>query len=267
MSFRITSKLAGKLTSTALAAVFVATGASAQEATPLTYSLSSKGAVTEGDAAGFSAIFGAPSAVPSPRKFGAVGITFAENQRTGNPDADLGLSYAIGDPITGVNLTFGLAITSLRDKFGDAGSFSLSLARLVHAGAKSATFVGANVANIGEWGDLKGDPRSSIYITQTGVFGASEDRSYIATIGYGQEAKARRGKSKEDGFFWGFGVGMTPNLSASLSGSETQVNFGVSALIKNVPGLVVTLGVNDVFDNTNQYQPALTIGYGFKFGG
>jgi len=59
------------------------------------------------------------------------------------------------------------------------------------------------------------------------------------------------------------GFGLTENLSASLSVSETTVNIGATATIPGVDGLAITAGFYDVADNAERQQFALSVGYSF----
>ena len=90
----------------------------------------------------FPATFGVPSAVAPRAGTAFVGASFA-SPRAGikgfGPDGDLVLGYNVGDPVDGVSLTFGLALTGL-EPFGNAGALSLSASRLLRAGGASATF-------------------------------------------------------------------------------------------------------------------------------
>lgn len=219
----------------------------------------------------FSTVYGVPSAVPPRSGTVGLGITYA-TPRNGiqgrDGDGDLGLSYTLGNPVTGVSLTGGLTVSGL-DPFGDAGSFSLSASRMLYAGQDTATFASLSASNLGTWGGATGDDvESAVAFTNIGALSlGSTAMPYTVSLGYGQGSQFDSAGTLEDGLFWGLGLGVVPGLSASVSGSETSVNVGATLLVPGLDGLSVTAGVLDAGDQVNRRQTTVTVGYSFEIGG
>ncbi len=217
----------------------------------------------------FPTHFGVPSAVAAPGGTGFVGAVFATPRGgvagSGGDGGVVG-GYTVGNPVEGVSLTFGLAITGV-NPFGDSGALSVSASRLIHAGGSSATFIGASAANLLGWGDAEDtDEAFSLYVSHVvGVSAAGGEVPIQFTVGYGQDAAVDSiGPSTvtEDSFFAGLGIGLTENLSAGISATETQVNFGVSLLVPDST-VAISAGILDIADSTDRQQFALSVGFGF----
>ena len=214
----------------------------------------------------FPTTFAAPSAIPALGGTGFVGLTYADPRQgvSGNdPDGDFIVGYTIGNPVENVSLTFGLAITGL-DPFGEDGSFSISAARLLGV---SEAFVGATASNIFAFGDADdADESYSVYVSHlTGIPSSVGEFPVQLTVGYGNEVTRDDDGSGtvDDGFFYAAGIGLTRDISASFSGTETQFNVGLGLTVPNIPRLNVQLGILDVTDNTNRQQFALSVVYTF----
>lgn len=222
-----------------------------------------------GSVRSFPSIFGAASAIPAPGGTAFVGATYA-NPRGGvsgdGGDGDLLAGYTFGNPVDLVSVTAGVQITGL-DPFGDSGAFSLSLARLLRAGGNSATFVGGAASNLLAWGDARAfDEQYSGYVSH--AFAAPSPMGEVplqVTLGFGTDTTLDEDGSGdlEDGIFYGLGVGLTRNLSASISGTETQLNLGVGIAVPAIPGLGVSAGVFDITDNVERQQVAVTVAFSF----
>lgn len=216
----------------------------------------------------FPATFGIPSAVPPRSRTAFVGATLV-TPRAGieglGSDGDVVAGYNIGNPVDGVALTFGLAITGL-DPLGDAGALSLSAARLLRAGGASATFGGVSASNIAAWGEAADRPEVySVYVSH--LMGLSTARAELPLqigMGYGTDTtRATDGSGVlRDGMFAGLGIGLTPLVSGSVSATESQVNLGATLSIPRT-GASLSLGVLDVADTTDHRQVSLSIGLGF----
>ena len=217
----------------------------------------------------FPTTFAAPSAIPALGGTGFIGLTYA-NPRQGvsgsDSDGDFIVGYTVGSPVENVSLTFGLAITGL-DPFGEDGSFSISAARLLAVSETSSTFVGATASNIFAFGDADdADESYSVYVSHlTGIPTPRGEFPVQLTVGYGNEVQRDEDGlgTVDDGFFYAAGIGLTRDLSASFSGTETQLNIGLGVTMPDVPRLNVQFGVLDVTDNTNRQQFALSVTYTF----
>ncbi|MEL6532373.1 MAG: hypothetical protein AAFQ06_04960 [Pseudomonadota bacterium] len=222
-----------------------------------------------GDTRRFPSIFGTASAFPSPGGTGFVGLNYV-NPRGGisgeGSDGDFGAGYTIGNPVENVSLTFGLSITSLKD-FGADGSLSLSAARALVVGERSLTFVGATASNLAAWGDARLNPEAySIYVSRLSAIPlAGGELPIQLSAGYGDRITlSDDGLGRiDDGAFIGLGVGVSPNLSVSLSATETQLNAGIGFGIPEFPNLSIGMGVFDVTDNVERRQFSLSVSLGF----
>lgn len=218
----------------------------------------------------FPSIYGAASAIPSPGGTGFVGLTYV-NPRDGisgrGGDGELSFGYTLGSPVDNLSVTLAANILGL-DPFAESGEFYIGLARMLRAGGNSATFIGAASNGWGGWGDAEDKPVSnSIYVSHLVAFplGSGGELPMQFTLGYGDNTTlSDTGNGQvDDGVFYGIGVGLTQNLSASLSGTETQINLGLGLAVPSVPGLGLSAGVLDVTDNTNRQQFSLTAAFAF----
>lgn len=214
----------------------------------------------------FPSVAGVPSAVAPKAGSGFIGLTYA-TPRGGvsgeGGDGDFVAGYSVGNAIKNVSLTFGLAVTGL-EPFGDAGSLSLSASRLAHVGSNSATFIGGTVSNLAAWGVNDDRPEQfSVYASHiVAIDKGSFELPLQFVVGYGTDNTRQSNGTIDDGVFAGVGVGVTQNMSASMSFTEEQVNVGASYSIPN-SSVSTSLSVLDVTDNTDRQQVALSVAYGF----
>ena len=217
---------------------------------------------------GFVTVFGAPSAVPIPSGTAYAALTYATPREAiagKTADGDLSFGFTGGNPVTGIGLTFGVDITGL-DPLGDAGSFSVQASRLLGITETTATFAAISYSGFGGWGAQRGQEKLSIYATTFGTVGSANPKPYLLTIGYGQDTQYTGFGTGvlEDSIFWGAGIGLTENLSASLSGTTNQVNFGVGVRLLGLENISISAGVLDVTDAVDRRQTSITIGYSFN---
>lgn len=213
----------------------------------------------------FPGTFGIASAVAPVSGSGFVGANYV-NLRDGvkgaEGDGSVSAGYSLGNPISGVSVTLSASVTGT-DPFGDAGSFSLSASRLLRAGGSSATFVGASSSNLAAWGAGSSEEQFSVYTSHlVGFQAGGVEVPLQLVVGYGTSNTRNAADVLEDGAFAGVGIGMTQNISGSISFTETQVNTGFNVSIPNTSASV-TVGVYDVTDNTDRQQFSLSVGYGF----
>ncbi|MBM1817376.1 hypothetical protein [Pseudosulfitobacter pseudonitzschiae] len=215
----------------------------------------------------FPSVAGVPSAVAPKSGSGFVGLVYA-TPRGGvsgaGGDGDFIAGYSVGNAVKNVSLTFGLAVTGL-DPFGDAGSLSISASKLVHVGGNSATFIGGTISNLAAWGPNSNRPEQySVYgshiVSVDGKNGIEIPLQFV--LGYGTDNTRNSNGTVDDGLFAGVGVGVTQNMSASMSFTETQLNVGVSFGVPDT-SISSSLSVLDVTDNTDRRQVAFSIAYSF----
>jgi hypothetical protein len=218
----------------------------------------------------FPSVFGATSAVaaPSGTAFAALSyVTPRGGVQGSDDDGDLSLGYAFGNPVSGVSAQVAINVLGL-DPFGDAGSVSLSLSRMLRAGGTSATFASVGAGNVLPWGVARRGDTS--YVAAVSHIQAYQLANGVElpvqyTFGYGTDSTLSddgRGRAGPGAFF-GVGMGLTQNLSGSISFTETQVNMGFSLSIPQLAGAGLSLGVYDVTDNTNRQQIALGLSLAF----
>lgn len=251
------------LTTLAFAAGFAATAATAQGADVVqapAATLASPSATLS-----FPGTFGVPSAVAPKGGTGFVGLTYV-NPRGGiagnDGDASISAGYTIGNPVDSVSVTFGVSITGTQP-LGDAGSFSISASRLLSAGGKSATFIGASASNLANWGAGANDPNYSVYVSHLTGFGAGAVEIPVQLVaGYGTNNTRNNAGGLDNGAFAGIGLGLTQNLSGSISLTRSQVNTGFTLSVPNT-SMSTTVGMLDVADSTNRRQLSVSVGFGF----
>ncbi|MCP3972035.1 MAG: hypothetical protein GY717_17260 [Rhodobacteraceae bacterium] len=168
-------------------------------------------------------------------------------------------------------MTAGVDITGL-DPLGDAGSFSLQASRLLGITENSATFLGASYSGLLGWGAGADQEKASVYLTHFRTFDlGGSPVPVLGTIGYGQNVRYTGYNTgvMENGLFWGAGVGVSSFLSASLSGTDNQLNAGVGIRIPGLERVSISAGYYDVTDNVGRRQASVTVGYGISdiFGG
>lgn len=241
--------------------VFCATMGQAEQA--LTFGdpvLSTQSAVGKA----FPGVFGASNAfiAPGGTVYGSVTYVTPRGGIEGNgADGDMSLGMAFGNPIDAVGVSVGVDITSVdADDFGDSGGFAVSASRALSVSAGSATFAGLSASNLGAWGDSTADDEK--YAAYVSHLTSAGSLPLMITGGYMTD-NTRDVKTGvlDDGAFLGMGLGLTQNLAASVSATETQMNLGMSATVPGLNGVSISTGVYDVTDNTNRRQFALTVGF------
>ncbi|MBM1223023.1 hypothetical protein JQU17_22745 [Ponticoccus sp. SC2-23] len=214
----------------------------------------------------FPGSFGVPSAVSPAPNTGFVGVSFSTPRGgiEGNGlDIESSVGYSFGNPLDAVGVTLSVNITG-SDPFGDAGSFSLSASRLLRAEGSSATFLGATVANLLDWG-VAVDPIYSGYLshlTSIELVGVEVPLQLVA--GYGSDITRSTDGSGDidDGIFAGVGLGVSENLSAGISVTTTQVNAGFSYSLPDIP-VGATISILDILDTTERRTFVASLGYSF----
>lgn len=221
----------------------------------------------------FPATFGIASAFPGAPNTGFIGLSLVYPRRGILPsnttaaeklDGDLVIGYTLGDPIDLIAVTGSVAITSLKG-FAEDGAFGLGVARALRVSDDSLTFIGLSASNLGAWGDAALDPPAwSAYISHLFSVGGAQEVPVQITVGYGdQSTYDDLGIFVEGGWFYGIGAGLTPNLSASLSGTRNQVNIGFGLSHPRLFNWGASFGVYDVTDNVHSRQLGISVSRSF----
>lgn len=216
----------------------------------------------------FPGLFGVPSAVAPRNRTGFVGATYADPRggvSGSGSDGDVVGGYSVGNPLDAVSVTFGVAFTGI-DPLGESGSFSIAVARLIGAGGRSATFIGASSSNLLAWGDsaARSELFSSYVSHLVGVKVGNLEVPVQISIGYGTDIKRSSDGNGQlsDGIFGGFGVGLTKNFSASISATGSQINVGGTLSLSGT-NFSTTVGIFDVTNNTERRQFSISAAYSF----
>ena len=228
----------------------------------------------------FPALFGAPSAVAPPGKSGYVALHLVTPRRDrpglsigDDPDGDMGFGYTIGNPVDSISLSAHVLITSLTDAFGDSGGLAFDLSRVLVQGESGLVFASLSAGNIAAWGDAKADPENYTatvsYLTDLPAAGG--DLPLQFSLSYGTDSTYKRSGrvagrnlySLEDGFIAGVGIGLTRNLSASISATATQYNIGIGVTHDALPNWGLSAGFYDVANAVERRQLAVSLSRGF----
>lgn len=200
---------------------------------------------------------------------GFVALTYVDPREGiagSDSDGEVSFGYTFGNPVDNLSVTISANITGL-DPFGDSGNFDISLSRAISATPSSLTFIGASAGGIGAFGSATTDEEAySVYISH--IWDVGNQRNIFpvqVTLGYGNQIERTSNGSGDidPGFFYGIGVGVTPNLSLSASGTHTQLNLGGTMTFDALPGFSLSGGVYDVTDATDRQQFALTAAFSF----
>ncbi|KAA2311373.1 hypothetical protein DL237_19965 [Pseudooceanicola sediminis] len=214
-----------------------------------------------------SALYGADSAFILPNGAVSFGGTLTDPRggvSGAGKDGDLALSFGLGNPIDAVGVQLDMNITGTDPVF-DSGAFNIKVARSLYLSDDLVVFGAVTASNLAPWGDAEGED-----VTWTGtVTGMTEIATQSAiypvmmTVGYGSNTTLLSAGQSDtgEGMFAGVGVGVAKYLGVSVSGTENQLNAGVSIGVPGVPELGITLGVNDVTDNMDRKQKTLSVSY------
>lgn len=214
-----------------------------------------------------SALYGADSAFILPNGAISFGGTLTDPRggvAGSGKDGDLALSFGLGNPIDAVGVQVDMNITGTDPVF-DSGAFNIKVARSLYLGDELVVFGAVTASNLAPWGDAEGED-----VNWTGtVTGMTEIATpnviypVMMTIGYGSNTTLLTAGQSDtgEGLFAGIGVGVAKYLGVSISGTENQLNAGVSIGVPGVPELGISLGVNDVTDNMDRKQKTLSVSY------
>lgn len=256
------------ISSAALLAALTTSSAFAEQATTAVQADSRPFVLsTQGKSRAFPSVFGAGSAfiAPGGAAYGALTYTNPRGGVAGRGgDADVSLGFGLGSPTENIGVNVGLDITGTQP-FGDAGSFSLTFARALSTTSKSATFASVGASQLGAFGTSRG---SAVKYTAavshlTSLGSAGNEFPLMVTGGFASKNTFSRTQIGQlsDGFFVGAGLGVAPNMSVSLSATQTQLNVGTSFSIPGIDGVSVSVGVYDIANTVQRRQTALTVSY------
>jgi hypothetical protein len=196
---------------------------------------------------------------PGGLAFGALALT-SRSQGGGGyvEDADGSLSFGLGlgDASETVGLQLSASLSSLSEGLGDSGSLSVKASREVR-GLGVPAYVGLSVDRLAGWGELEGyDPTTSLVATLfPQVEMGGERYPLMLTAGLGSHV---RDEQTEPGVFLGAGLGLTPNLGASLAWTGETVTLGTVFRVEGLDQVRFGASVDDLLDQEDRRRLVLT---------
>lgn len=211
-------------------------------------------------------LFGIQSATTAPHGMVFTGVT-GTNPRGGVPgagmDYDVALGFGLGDATETLGLQFTANITGT-DPFGDAGYLSMKLSRALN----ERTYAALSFSQLGAWGGAAPAGESANFVVThfNEVSIGNDVFPIMLSAGYGSHIT---NNGTDPGGYIGVGMGLSPYMGVSLSANEEQVNVGIGLKIPQYDRWSISLGVNDVADNTGRQSASMTITYAVQnvFGG
>jgi hypothetical protein len=213
---------------------------------------------------GFPSVPGIDSATTAPHGIMFVSAVLGERTSSnGAPvdkkeDGNLAFGIGLGDAHTGISAQLSVTLTSVQN-FAASGYANLKFSRLIYSG-ENPIYAGVSFDRLGGWGDSSVlDSSQTLSITGFSAF-ISDDKKYpfMWTLGYGSNTK---NGGSEKGFQAGVGMGIYKNTSIGLSTNGDQVNAGLSFNLPDIEGASISVGVSDVFDNSDARSASIGVNY------
>ena len=196
------------------------------------------------------------------------GLAFAAISATSDLDGTdtrggLAFGLGFGNADDGVGVQIATYFTDIQDGVGESGFFELKASKQLSAGP--TRIYGAVSVRGGGFGADSNRPTSgrlAISGFQTFEAGASQDTYPVMwTLGVGTH---ERNNNTDPGIFGGVGIGLTPNIGASLAWEGEYFTLGTSFRFNNLENLRVTASVLDVFDQENSRSLNVSVSYFFR---
>ena len=206
---------------------------------------------------------GVPSARVAPGGTVFMSISGADKRAQTGEDIDgsLAVGAAFGDAEQGIGAQVHASITSADpDDFGDSGYLGAKFGgRVLRDWGQN--YLALSISNLAPWGDSKDEPVTGRLIgtkvVRMGPFANGESYPVMLTAGIGSHVT----DDEDPGVFGGIGVGLTQNLSVSLShdGDQLHTGFGLRTDLPGKPTFSATL--SDPFDDEDDRRISLTVGF------
>jgi hypothetical protein len=211
------------------------------------------------------------SATVAPHGMGFVGLSYTTNRAANvtNSDGSAVVGIGVGSAEDSIGLQFTANITSLTDDFADSGFLSVKASRQIAAG-RNPTYASLEIGQLANWGDADGiRETATIAVTRFSQWnlGASQEQyPVMMTIGAGTNL---RNSNSDPGVFAGIGIGLSEYTAASVAWAGESVSIGGGFKIKGADNLVISLSLDDAFDQVDRQRLTLSVGYRFSnlFGG
>lgn len=161
-------------------------------------------------------------------------------------DASSGVTFGFGNPVTGVGVQSGIALTSFRD-FGASGYLTLGVHKMFQSSDAGIYSVALNASHIAPWGDSEAlDPGISLLGSYLTSFGSN---FALVTVGVGNDMNDER---DVQGIF-GVGVGVGESYAVSIGQVGDRTSIGLTVSPDLLAGTSLGISVNhdwDTHDNT-----------------
>jgi hypothetical protein len=218
----------------------------------------------------YATLIGVPLATGAPAGMGFVSLSGTTRRNPGSTGADGSAAFGLGfgNADDGVGVQVSAHITSLTDNFGDSGYLALKLSRRIE-GAGPPTYIGLTVDHLVPWGDATvRDPGAAIAVTSFSRLQGANGTAYPVILSLGAGTNLTRNQT-EPGIFAGLGVGLTPNIGASLALNGDSVELGAAWRPPGVRNMAVVVALSDALDQNNHRRVTLSVSYGLPglFGG
>lgn len=208
-----------------------------------------------------AALLGVQSATVAPQGFGFAALALTSLQEEsgwGSAEGTLAFGTGFGRATGGVGVQVTAYLANLSDGPGDSGSLSIKLAHRLDA-APVPTFVAVSVDGLAGWGDLDDEESASVIVTSfPEVTLGGSTYPLMVTLGAATDASDSQ---SEPGLFAGIGIGLTPNLGASLAWSGDYVTLGASFRVEGLDSVRFSATVQDVFDDQDERSVTLAATY------
>lgn len=200
-------------------------------------------------------LLGVPSATVAPHGliFSSLSIS-SERVGPGNDaDGSLAVGFGLGSAEEAVGLQTTAHFTSLSDSPGDSGYLAFSLSRQLNGGA-TPVYAGLTVNQVAAWGDSSNlDPSGSIALTFFPTLTGRDGTTWplMFTIGGGSDI---RNFETEPGIFVGAGIGLTPELGASVAWYGDHVTLGAAYRPRGIDNAYFAASLVDAFDQEDSQR-------------
>jgi hypothetical protein len=209
---------------------------------------------------------GISSATVAPHGMGFVGLSYTSKRAIVNTGADgsASVGFGLGDANRTVGFQFAAHITSLSDDFGDSGYFEVKASKLISSGP-NPTYASLTLGQLANWGDADGlDETAKIaltHFTQWTLGARQEQYPVMMTIGAGTNL---RNFDSEPAVFAGIGIGLTEYASTSIAWTGDSVSIGGGFKIKGAEDMILSVSVDDAFNQVDRQRLTVSIGYQFQ---
>lgn len=218
----------------------------------------------------YATLIGVPLATGAPDGVGFASLSGTTRRNPGSNGADGSAAFGLGfgNSDTGVGVQVSAHVTSLTDNLGDSGYLAVKLSRRIQAAALP-TYVGITVDHLLPWGDATvRDPSATVAVTSFGRLPGANGRIQPLILSLGAGTNLTRGQTRP-GLFAGLGIGLTPNVGASLALNGDSVELGAAWRPPGLRNVAVAVALSDALNWQDHRRVTLSVSYAVPglFGG